>query len=178
MTVSLLHSHHVPPLEPPPRKAPLPPALLLPTPLLPALLPATTAAAAATGSWRWHERAYSSSPRALTSLRVHHHRAQLVLHRDRIGGGGPFRCCRRPPSPPTTVVVAPSRYVASLESKSIASPTSQIVVIAAAATASTGSARCRGRTPKCCCTEDVGGRKNIEAMHKFSTIGMLLLLNI
>ena len=42
MTVSLLHSHHVSPLEPPPRKAPLPPALLLPTPLLPALLPATT----------------------------------------------------------------------------------------------------------------------------------------
>ena len=79
MTVSLLHSHHVPPLEPPPRKAPLP-ALLLPTPLLPALLPATTAAAAATGSWRWYERAYSSSPPALTSLRVHHHRAQLVLH--------------------------------------------------------------------------------------------------
>ena len=48
-------------------------------------------------------------------------------------------------SEPTTVVVAPSRYVASLESKSIASPTSPIVVIAAAATASTGSARCRGK---------------------------------
>ena len=50
-----------------------------------------------------------------------------------------------PPSPPAAVVVAPSRYVVSLESKSIASPTSPIVAIAAATTASTGSARCRGK---------------------------------
>jgi len=50
-----------------------------------------------------------------------------------------------PPSPPAAVVVAPSRYVVSLESKSIASPTFPIVAVAAAATASTGSARCRGK---------------------------------
>ena len=50
-----------------------------------------------------------------------------------------------PPSPPATVVVAPSRSVVSLESKSIASPTFPIVAVAAAATASTGSARCGGK---------------------------------